>query len=249
MQRIGLLFVGLLLLAPARAPGQQAMGTTLWRVAATTLPVPPALTLGPAAVMWNPAQTQDSARLQLALEAIQTPAAVDATGLIAAVRIPAGSIGQLGLLYGRVGLSDIAQTVDSPDPTGSVVPVYTFAIGATWSRLVGATSVGATLAFHETRLDLVRADRWTIDVGGRYGVSFAHGFGADHQFGVGAEVAKTVALDLMLAREGGYSDGAHWRPVAGLRLVIGKYRVTLARDTGVNNLGSTYRVGVEMRFR
>src|ERR1700716_2667567 len=266
MQRIALLLVGLLVLAAGGAPGQQTTGTTLWRVAATTLAVPPALTLGPAAVIWNPAQTQDSARLQLALEAIQTPAAVDATGLIAAVRIPAGSIGQLGFVYGRVGLSDITQTVDSPDPTGSVVPVYTFALGATWSRLIGATSVGATLAFHETRLDLVRADRWTIDVGasrpfagdrlrmaaathffsslktndpsqdiyagiegriwkgplksdrviirGRYGLSFAHGFGADHQFGVGAEVAKTVSLDLMLAREGGFSDGAHWRPGA-----------------------------------
>jgi hypothetical protein len=301
MQRIALLSVGLLLLVTPRAPGQQAAGTTLWRVAATTLPVPPALTLGPAAVIWNPAQTQDSARVQLAFEAIQTPATVDATGLIAAVRIPAGSIGQLGLLYGRVGLSDITQTIDSPDPTGSVVPVYTFVFGATWSRLVGGTSVGATLAFHETRLDVARADRWTLDVGasrsfagerlrvagathffsslktndpsqdiyagvegriwkgplpdnrvvilGRYGISFGHGFGPDHQFGVGAEVAKTVGLDLMLAREGGYSDGAHWRPVAGLRLVIGKYRVTLARDTGVNDLGSTYRVGVEMRFR
>lgn len=301
MQRIAPLLVGLLVLDAQRAPGQQATGTTLWRVAATTLAVPPALTLGPAAVIWNPAQTQDSARLQVALEAVQTPAAVDATGLIAAVRIPAGSIGQLGLLYGHVGLSDITQTIDSPDPTGNVVPVYTFALGATWSRLIGATSVGATLAFHETRLDLVRANRWTVDVGasrpfagdrlrlaaathffsslktndpsqdiyagiegriwkgplktdrvvirGRYGISFAHGFGADHQFGVGAEVAKTVALDLLLAREGGYSDGAHWRPVAGLRLVIGKYRVTLARDAGVNDLGSTYRVGVDMRFR
>jgi hypothetical protein len=251
--------------------------------------------------MWNPAQTQDSARLQLALEAIQTPAAVDATGLIAAMRIPAGSIGQLGLIYGRVGLSDITQTVDSPDPTGTSVPVYTFALGATWSRLIGPTSVGATLAFHESRLDLARADRWTLDVGasqpllgdrlrvaaathffsslrtndpaqdiyagiegriwrgpvssnrvvvrGRYGIAFGHGFGADHQLGVGAEVAKTVALDLMLSREGGYSDGAHWRPVAGLWLLIGKYRVTLARDAGVNDLGSSYRVGVDMRFR
>jgi len=301
MQRIGLLVVGLLLLAAPRAPGQQATGTTLWRVAATTLTTPPALALGPAAAMWNPAQTDDSARLQLALEAIQTPASVDATGIIAAVRIPAGSIGQLGLLYGRVGLSDITQTIDSPDPTGTSVPVYTFAVGATWSRLVGGTSVGATLAFHETRLDVARGDRWTLDVGagrllfgdrlrvaaathffsslktndpaqdiyaglegriwqgpvsrnrvvvrGRYGISFAHGFGADHQLGVGAEVAKTVGLDLMVSREGGYSDGTHWRPAAGLRLVIGKYRVTLARDAGVNDLGSTYRVGVDMRFR
>src|SRR3989449_6679866 len=104
MQRIGLLAVGLLLLTAARAPGQQATGTTLWRVAATTLPVPAALTLGPAAVMWNPAQTEDSARVQLALEAIQTPAAVDATGLIAAGRISARSVRQLGLAYGPVRL-------------------------------------------------------------------------------------------------------------------------------------------------
>src|SRR2546423_13147600 len=114
MQRIGLLVVGLLLVNSQRAPGQQATGTPLWRVAATTLPVPPALTLGPAAVMWNPAQTQDSARVQLALEAIQTPAAVDATGLIAAVRIPAGSIGQLGLLYGRLGRGKLRPTFDMP---------------------------------------------------------------------------------------------------------------------------------------
>ncbi|HEY3221403.1 MAG TPA: hypothetical protein VGJ80_11775 [Gemmatimonadales bacterium] len=301
MQRIGLLLVGLLALGEQRASGQQATGTTLWRVAGTTLATPPALAQGPAAAIWNPAQTEDSARLQLAVEAIQTPAAVDATGIIATMRLPVGSFGQLGLLYGRVGLSDISQTVDSPDPTGSVIPVYTFAVGATWSRLVGATSIGATLAFHQTRLDVARANRWTIDVGasrplfgdrlrlaaathffsslktndpsqdvyagiegriwkgplasdrvvvrGRYGISFAHGFAVDHQFGVGAEFAKTVALDLMLAREGGYSDGAHWRPVAGLRLVIGKYRVTLARDAGINDLGSAYRVGVDMRFR
>ena len=301
MQRIGLLFVGLLLLGGQRAPAQQATGTTLWRVAATTLATPPALTLGPAAAIWNPAQTQDSSRLQLAVEAIQTPVAVDATGLIATMRVPVRSVGQLGLVYGRVGLSDITQTIDSPDPTGTVVPVYTFVVGATWSRLVGATSVGATLAFHETRLDVASANRWTIDLGAsrpfigdrlrvaaathffssfrtndpsqdvyagiegriwkgpltsdrvvvraRYGISFAHGFAVDHQFGVGAEFAKIVALDLMLAREGGYSDGAHLRPVAGLRLVIGKYRVTLARDAGINDLGSAYRVGVDMRFR
>lgn len=304
MQRIGLLFVGLLALAPARATAQQSTGTTLWRVAATTLATPPALALGPAAALWNPAQTEDSARLQLAVEAIQTPAAVDATGLIAAIRVPAGRIGQLGLLYGRVGLSNVTQTMDSPDPTGTEVPVYTFALGATWSRVIASTSVGATLAFHETRLDLAQADRWTLDVGasrslagdklrvaaathffsslalndpsqdvyagiegrlwqravsgtrgaavlrGRYGISFGHGFSADHQFGIGAEIASTIAFDLMLVREGSYGGGGgSWRPAAGLRLVIGKYRVTLARDAGVNDLGSAYRVGVDVRFR
>ncbi len=301
MQRIALLFVGLLTLGANRAAGQQAAGTTLWRVAATTLATPPALALGPAAAFWNPAQTEDSARLQLAVEAIQTPAAVDATGLITTVRFPVRSLGQFGLLYGRVGLSDITQTVDSPDPTGALVPVYTFAVGATWSRLVAGTSVGATLAFHETRLDVTRADRWTIDVGasrtvagdrlrlaaathffsslrtddpaqdvyagvegrvwsgamsgnrvvvlGRYGISFAHGFTADQQFGLGAEFAKIIGLDLMLAREGSYGHAHSWRPVGGLRITIGKYRITIARDAGVNDLGSAYRVGVDMRFR
>jgi len=303
MQRIGPLVVGLLTIGAARAAGQQATGTTLWRVAGTTLATPPALALGPAAAIWNPAQTEDSARLLLAVEAIQTPAAVDATGLISTVRFPAGSLGQFGLLFGRVGLSDITQTIDSPDPTGSAVPVYTFAFGATWSRLLAGTSVGATVAFHETRLDVARADRWTIDVGasrafggdrlrlaaathffsslktndpaqdvyagiegrvwsgtmgrgnnrvvvrGRYGMSFAHGFAADHQFGLGADFAKTLGLDLMVVREGSYSNAVNWRPAGALRIAIGKYRVTLARDGGVSDLGSSYRVGVEMRFR
>src|SRR5437773_7501363 len=131
MQRIGLLLVGLVVRAAPRARGQQATGATLWRVAATTLVTPPALAVGPAAAMWNPAQTEDSARLQLALEAIQTPASVDATGIIAAVRIPAGSVGQLGLLYGRVGSSDMTQTMDSLAPTRTSVPVYSYAFGAT----------------------------------------------------------------------------------------------------------------------
>lgn len=301
MQRIVLPLVGLVTLLAPSARAQQATGTTLWRVAATTLATPPALASGAAAVLWNPAQTEDSARLQLAFEAIQTPSSIDATGLIGTMRFPAGQIGQLGIIYGRVGLSDITQTTDSPDPVGSTVPVYTFALGATWARKIGRTDIGATLAFHETRLDVASADRWTLDVGasrmlggkfrlaaathffssfttndpaqdifagveaplwdgpvtgrgdrvvirGRYGISFAHGYSADHQLGIGAELSKTVAFDVLVAREGGYSARS-WRPVAGLKLSIGKYRIALARDAGVNDLGSAYRVGVEARFK
>ncbi|HXE83083.1 MAG TPA: hypothetical protein VN513_07120 [Gemmatimonadales bacterium] len=302
MQRIGMLLVGLSTLGSARLGAQAATGTTLWRVAATTLATPPALAQGAAATIWNPAQTQDSARLQLALEAIQTPSAINATGMIGTIRIPAGRIGHLGLVYGRVGLSDIAQTIDSPDPTGSAVPVYTFAVGANWSRSLSGTDVGATVAFHETRLDEENDDRWTLDIGasrsfssdrfriaaathffssftandpaqdvfagveariwtgpvsergdrtvvrGRYGISFAHGFTADHQLGVGAELSKIVNIDVLFAHEGGYSGGS-WRPVVGLGLAIGKYRIGLARDGGVSDLGSAYRVGVEARFK
>lgn len=304
MQRIGFSLVALLALAGAPAPAraQQATGTTLWRVAATTLATPPALAIGPADALWNPAQTADTARVILAFEAIQTPSAVDASGMIATVRVPAGRVGQVGLIFGRVGLSDITQTLDSPDPTGTAVPVYTLALGATWSRVIAATSVGATLAYHETRLDDQRADRVTLDLGARrslvrdrfrvalathffsafktndpaqdvfagvdtrlwsgtysteravvrarYGISFAHGFPADQQLGLGLELGKSLAFDAMVAREGSYGNGGPgWRPVAGLRVGIGKYRVTLARDAGVNDLGSAYRVGVDARIR
>jgi len=306
MQRIGLLVLGLFWAASGGAAGQQAAaGSTLWRVAATTLPIPTALATGAAAAFWNPAQVPDSAppKLQLAFEAIQTPSAVDATGMIATVRSSAGRFGQVGLLYGRVGLSDLTQTIDSPDPTGGTIPVYTFAFGATWARRIAGTNLGATIASQATRLDASRSDRWTFDFGasrnfagdrlrvalathffsslkfndpahdlyagiearlwqgsvsdgrdrvvvrGRYGLAFGHGFPADHQLGVGAELVRKVSFDLMVAREGGYSSGAGWRPVAGLGLTVGKYRVTLARDTGVNEVGSAYRVGVEATFK
>jgi hypothetical protein len=285
---------------------QEAAGAALWRLAATTLPVAPALATGAAAAFWNPAQRDDSARTQIALEAVQTPAAIGASGMLAAVRFRAGRVGELGVVYGRVGLSDLTRTGESPDPAGSDVPVYTYALGATWARAVsfgpGQTTVGATLAFHETRLDVSRENRWTLDVGAshsvgddvlriaaathffsalrisdpaqdtyagaeyriwrgplwgdpaafrmRYGIVFGHGFTPDHHIGLGGEFGRngTLALDAGVVREGGYSVSS-WRPVAGVRLRVGKYRVTLARDAGINDLGSAYRVGVGARLK
>jgi hypothetical protein len=303
MQSIAALLVGCTLVFAARpANAQEAAGTTLWRVAATTLAVPPALARGPGAILWNPAQSDDSApqRTQLALEAVQTPAAISASGMLAAITFPAGAAGRWGLVYGRVGMSDLGRTTDAPDPDGIDIPVYTYAIGGTMSRQIRGTTVGATLAFHETRLDQVHGNRWTLDVGAsrklagdrvrvaaathffssfsttdpaqdiytgvearvwqgplwgdratllaRYGLSFAHGFGADHHIGIGAEFARIVAVDFAVAREGAYAAEAGWRPVGAVQLTVGKYRVLLARDAGVNELGSAYRVGVDARF-
>jgi hypothetical protein len=299
MQRIAALLVGLAALGAGRGTAQQAAGVALWRLAATTLPLPAALATGTTAAFWNPAQIEDSARTQLGLEGVQTPAAIGASAVLAAVRVRAGSIGQVGVVYGRVGLSDLTRTGDSPDPIGSAIPVYASAAGVTWSRPVGEMALGVTVAYHETRLDAVRATRWTFDVGasrdftsrlrvaaathffsslstsdaaqdmyagveyrlwqgplwgdravvrGRYGIAFGHGFPADHQVGAGVELGRVVALDAVVTREGGYG-AAGWRPAAGIRLTIGKYRVTLARNAGVNELGSAYRVGVDARFQ
>ena len=303
MQRIAVLLAGSAVLPGmfSSVAAQEAAGAALWRVVGTTLPVPPALAIGTAAAFWNPAQRGDSAGTQLALEGIQTATAIGASGVLAAVRTRAGSFGYLGLLYGRVGLSDLTRTSDSPDPIGSAIPMFTSALGITWSRALGRSVVGATVAYHETRLDVAHAARWTLDVGasrdlgaggrvrlavathfvsslsvkdpaqdlyagiearlwqgplwggraavrGRYGLGFGHGFGADHQLGVGLDLGGVVGLDGGVVREGSYGS-VGWRPVAGVGLTIGKYRITLARDAGVNDLGSAYRVGVNARFR
>lgn len=299
MQRIGVLLLGLAALPGSTTRAQQAAGAALWRLAGTTLPVPPALLTGPTATFWNPAQIEDSARTQVGLQAVQTPATIGATGVVAVVRTRVLSVGQVGIVFGHVGLTDLARTDASPDPVGGTVPVYASAVGATWARALGGTAVGATLAYHDVRLDATRSTRVTLDVGasreiaaglrvaaathffssisandpaqdvyagveyrvwqgplwgdraalrGRYGIAFGHGFTADHQAGFGLEVGRVVALDAGAVREGSYGTEA-WRGVAGVSVRIGKYRVTFARDAGVNEVGSAYRVGVDARFK
>jgi len=84
-------------------------------------------------------------------------------------------------------------------------------------------------------------------VSARYGVATAHGFTADHQFGAGFELGTQFASDLEVQREGSYGQ-AGWRAVAGMRVGVGRYRVSFARDFGVNDIGAAYRVGLEGRI-
>jgi hypothetical protein len=298
-------------LLPARLTPQQSAGTELWRLAAATVPVPQALATGAAAAFWNPAQRDDGARALLGVEAIQTPDAIDASGFLAALRVRVGGRGtldgvgeggmHLGLVYGRMQLDGLVRTYVSPDPDQGTVPFFTHTLGTTAAFVHGATTFGATVAFHETRLDRTDVANWTLDAGidrrindvlrvaaathffsrasstdpgqdiyggieyrvfrgplwsggvsssirARYGLVFAHGFGADHQLGAGIEFGDAVAFDLMAARDGGYA-GATWRAVAGLRVRVGRYRLSFARDGGVEGLGSAVRVGLETRLR
>ena len=133
MQRIGWLAVALL---PATVVAQQEAGTELWRLAATTIPAPPALARGAVAVLWNPAQPLP-AHGAFAVDAIATPATIGASGVLAVARVRAGG-GALGLVYGRMELGDLVRTTVSPDPTGETIPFYTQTVGASWSAARGA---------------------------------------------------------------------------------------------------------------
>src|SRR5437773_572181 len=212
----------------------------------------------------------------------------------------AGSAVLPGMLYGRVGLSDLTRTSDSPDPIGPAIPMFTSALGITWSRALGRSVVGATVAYHETRLDVAHAARWTLDVGasrdlgaggtvrlavathfvsslsvkdpaqdlyagiearlwqgplwggraavrGRYGLAFGHGFGADHQLGVGLDLGGVVGLDGGVVREGSYGS-VGWRPVAGVaRRGVPAAPARAGRPAGV--AGRHRKVLVEARRR
>src|SRR2546430_6406949 len=134
MQRISLLLAGF---APAALWAQRAAGTELWRVAATTLPLPPALGTGGAAAFWNPAQPAIPERASLALELIETAPTVGASGVLTTARVRVRPLGQVGFVYGRMGIGDLVRTSLSPDPDPGTIAYYTQTLGATWGMALG----------------------------------------------------------------------------------------------------------------
>src|SRR5437667_364301 len=166
MQRISLLLAGF---APAALWAQRAAGTELWRVAAATLPLPPALGTGGAAAFWNPAQPAIPERASLALELIETAPTVGASGVLTTARVRVRPLGQVGFVYGRMGIGDLVRTSLSPDPDPGTIAYYTQTLGATWGMALGrgGTALGATVAYQQTHLDAAQSNRWTLDVGAR----------------------------------------------------------------------------------
>lgn len=285
--------------APTFAAAQDAAGAQLWRLAATTVPLPPALAAGSAAAFWNPAQYLHQGRARAGLEVVQAPSEVGASGFLAALHVVAWRAGHLGLLYGRMQIDGLVRTTTSPEPQAGAIPHDTHTLGITWTRLLAGTAVGATLAYHRNRLDQDASQRWTLDLGVqrrlgdvarlgaathflaprgaaasrdvygaaglrlwhgelwpgsgaarvelRYGVTLARGFTPDHQAGLGFDLADAFGADLLVAREGGYG-GVGWRPAGGIHITVGRYRLTVARDVGVNDIGSAFRVGLEARI-
>ena len=272
---------------------QGSAGAELWRLAAVTVPLPPALATGAAAAYWNPAQEDGAA--QMGADLVQTPQAIGATGLVAALRVPAGRFGTIGLLYARIGLGGLIHTTDSPDPDGASIPFYTQRAAVTWGRGFGHSTLGAAVSFQDTKLDGTTTDRWSLDIGitqhvgdrirlaaatrglrrvgsdpaqdvsagieyrlwrgtlwrstpgailARYGVGAGRPGGLDHQLGLGLDVGSPISLDLLLAREASFGRAA-WRGAAGVRFAVGRYRMSFARDGGISDLGSSYRVGLE----
>jgi hypothetical protein len=270
----------------------------LWRLAAATIPTPTALVTGGTAGWWNPAQA--NAGSLVALELIQTPVTIGASGFLTAVRVRLSATHRVGLAYGRMSIKDLVRTTLSPEASGAEIDYYTQTARATWASDIAGGTLGAALSYHQTRLDVAQAERVTLDVGlrrafgdrvlfaasthflsqgtadasqdvyaagqvrlwrgelwagsgpalvhARYGIVFGNELAVDHQIGAGLEVGGMFTADVLVVGEGGYGE-TNWRPVAGVQLRIGRYRVLFAGDAGPRQLGAAYRVGLEARLR
>lgn len=291
MQRITSI---LAVFTPVVLAAQETAAIQLWHLAGTTLAVPQALAVGGASAVWNPAQPPPIGRASVCLEIVQTPAPVGASGVLAVGRIRVHPLGEVGIVYGNMQISNLLRTTFSPMQDSGSIPYYAQFVAADWTMTRGGTTLGARFGLQEARLDETHRQRAVLDVGvvqllpasvrvavavmapiaegdpsdvfyggverrmwrgtlwrgsgaaslsARYGVAVGHGFSPDHQFGLGLEIAALVA-DVQLAREGGYGT-AGWRGSAGIRIRIGHYRLTYARDAGISDIGSAYRIGLE----
>jgi hypothetical protein len=93
---------------------------------------------------------------------------VDASGILGGVRFRVPRLGTLGIAYGRMDISDLVQTSQSPEPDGPTIPFYTQSAALNWGLGLGTWLIGANVGFHQTQLDQVTSQGWSVDFGADY---------------------------------------------------------------------------------
>jgi hypothetical protein len=79
----------------------------------------------------------------------------------------------------------------------------------------------------------------------RYGLALRASGDTEHTVGFGAVLGNRVVLDASLTGESGYGS-RQWRPAVGVGLRFGAYLVSLAHGFGLNDLGGTFRIGLDI---
>jgi hypothetical protein len=95
-------------------------------------------------------------------------------------------------------------------------------------ELVSATSIGLTNA----------------TVIGRYGATYRSAEALEHGVSLGMSLANMVRLDAAVTREVGF-EKAELRTGIAVSLHVGRYLMEVARSSGLNDLGATYRIGID----
>lgn len=93
-------------------------------------------------------------------------------------------------------------------------------------------------------LDLAGAQGTLI---ARYGGTYRTSGDLEHAFGLGMLLDPHLALDAGVIGESAYGMRS-WRPVVGVALRVGRYAIGVARSQGLNDVGATYRVGLDVEL-
>jgi hypothetical protein len=284
------------------ALAQPAVVSDLWRVAAGTLVVPPALADDGSAALWTPATVigRGGAAVRVGIESVHSPSEIGVSGGIATLGIRAGALGTLNFVYGRLGVDGLVRTETSPEAIGGDIAAYAEVLSIGFAREVWPGFVAGIAARQLTgRLDVNSRTQMGVDFGARYtsptrvtiglatrffdpslrsaegaasysaavsyrtedspmwgtsgvltfryGTTWSHGEGMQQLLSAGLALGGIVELDVGAAHEE-TADVSAWRSRLGVALDVGRYRVYLGRDGGVNDFGATYRFGLAARL-
>ena len=81
----------------------------------------------------------------------------------------------------------------------------------------------------------------------RYGTTFHVQGSPDHMVSGGLLISDQFAIDVSATREAAFGSAA-WRPSVSLALRVGRYTIAAARGSGINDIGGTYRVGIDIEI-
>ncbi len=79
----------------------------------------------------------------------------------------------------------------------------------------------------------------------RYGFTLRASGDPEHTLGFGAVFSERLLVDAALTAESGYGS-RHWRPAVAVGFRFGAYLVSLAHGFGLNDLGGTFRIGLDI---
>jgi hypothetical protein len=79
----------------------------------------------------------------------------------------------------------------------------------------------------------------------RYGATYRASGDLEHVLATGVLINRQVRVDFAATSESAYGQRA-WRLGLGLGLRIGRYVIAVARGSGLNDIGATYRVGLDV---
>jgi len=157
-----------LMLCAGHAMGQAPESSQLWRVAATSLAVPPALQVGPLAMAWNPAAGRQLGGLSGGLQIVHTSNVLGLSGFLGGIATALGRRAGIGVALGRLDVRDLVRTTTSPSAVGGSIPVYTQYAGLGGQLHLGSFGLGTMLRINDEQFDIIRATGATLDFGIRW---------------------------------------------------------------------------------